>query len=1104
MVRLKNTILLFTTGCMLFLISCGVNAALDNIRFEHLGVAEGLSQESIEVVYQDRQGFLWIGTQEGLNKYDGIGFTHYLYQPQNPNSLTSAWVTSIAEDKDGNLWIGTNKGLNRLNPNNGKITRFFASPESSTLNDIFVTDLYVDSEGDVMVSTRKGLSRFLPASSTFYNYELHDADGIKFHIRDIERLDDELLLLASRSGRIFIYNESENRINLVDEGTPRTFAEVDAPIDALFLDSKERLWIGTSGKGIFYIDVSFVDVSGIIAKNSNPAVPVLLDALDGNPVEDITEDKNGTLWFATQAGLYFYAASGELVHLQHDNSMPESLSSNSVNSLYVDRSNVMWVGTFDELNKWNMATTSFEHIKVTSDVRTSLSGPNITAIGDLNGDTLLIASLTGLDIVDKNTGHVTSLKHDPNNINTPSESQLMSLEVVSENEVWLGYRVKGASRFNPTTMQFTHYQRDPEDPYSLPASGIPDIFKDKNGDIWLATFGGGLSRYNRDTDNFTTYQFDADDKYSLSSNRLMTISQTSDGLLWIGTTDTGLNIFNPQTGSNFRVNEHQNDDGIQINTLIWSIFEDEENNVWVGTQDDGLYLLESENRERAAFIYQIIGQQDGLPSNAIYGILNDKNQNIWVSTNRGLSKINPENMKISNFNSAQGLLTDSFNSGAYAKGANGSFHFGGMGGVTSFDPAEVVPNPNEPPVVITRFQKLNETYNPMGLLEQSTSGAIEIGHKDYLIGFDFAGLDYLAPENNRYRYKLLGLDTEWIEVREAKTATYTNLPAGKYRFQVIAANSDGVWNEEGASIDLIVHPAPWASTFAYAVYSTIIVMLVLLLFRIYMQRRDAEIKYREKLEWEVSERTEELESLNKQLLNASITDQLTGLHNRRYLSEVMPGKAKEVFRKFVDAVETQSATTTDGPRLFIIMFDLDGFKSVNDTFGHDAGDKVIEEVAKRLKKVCRQEDTIIRWGGDEYMIVGKISNAIEAASLAERVRLSIEKHGFDIGSGEKLNLTSSIGFSQYPFSCELPSALTWEHVHSIADHALYKSKQSGRNTWTGLVQSKISVTSEQLVAATKNIDDAIDQQHVAFFENVPDMFDDTNKRVLVRTSQTSE
>ena len=387
-----------------------------------------------------------------------------------------------------------------------------------------------------------------------------------------------------------------------------------------------------------------------------------------------------------------------------------------------------------------------------------------------------------------------------------------------------------------------------------------------------------------------------------------------------------------------------------------------------------------------------------------------------------------------------------------------------------------------PAVVITGFQKINETFDLSNVLNDQ-SNAIEIGYEDYLIGFDFAVLDKKSYEHTQYKYRLQGLDKEWINARGSSTATYTNLSAGIYRFQVIAMNSNGAWSEEAASIDLIVKPAPWASTFAYVLYIGIATIVLFLLMQLYMQRRDAERIYRHKLEKEVSERTDELQSLNKKLLSASITDQLTGLHNRRYLNEVMPGKAKEVYRRFLTAIENKSATETDGPRLFFIMFDLDGFKAINDTYGHDAGDKVIEEVGTRLQKVCRQEDTIIRWGGDEYMIVGNMSKAREAAALAERVRAAIEQRGFYIDSKEPIVLTSSIGFSQYPFSSDVPSALSWEQVHSLADLALYKSKQAGRNTWTGIVQSNISVSSDALTSAIKHIDSALKQRHVTFFQH---------------------
>ncbi|MEM0910217.1 MAG: two-component regulator propeller domain-containing protein [Pseudomonadota bacterium] len=1085
--RLSPSSTLFTMIlCLTLIYVARSDAAVDSIRFDHLSVEDGLSQESIKVIFQDSRGFLWVGTQEGLNKYDGTGFTNYSYQPQNPNSLTSGWIISIAEDNLGNIWIGTNNGLNRLDLNSDIITRFYSSDDESTINDLAVLDLFVDASGSLLVATRKGLNQYLPETNAFINLNISfdgnisNANGALLNIRDIERFDESTLLLASDTGRILFFDETERKITpqiSVLSKQNSTALNVDSSINKLLLDSNDRLWIGTNGDGVFYTDLSATNIT-----NAQNISPIPISAVNGSIIEDIIEDKNGRIWFATESGLYFLTEKDNIVHLQHDPRTPGTLSSDTVTSLFIDKSNVMWVGTFGNLNKWNMATTGFKHIKTTGDPTTSLSGPNITAIEELNETTLLIANTAGLDVFDKTTGKITSLKHEPDNANSLAEPQVMSIAVVSESEVWLGYRTKGVSRLNPKTMQFKHYQQDADNPLSLAANGIPDIFVDRDGDIWFATYGGGLSRYNRASDSFINYQHKQEDKFTISSNQLIVIQQTEDDLLWIGTEDQGLNIFNPKTGSNFRINEHEVSRNLVIDTWIWTIVEDPQNNIWIGTQNNGLIYLDKQNIEEMTFEYQVISQQDGLPSNAVFGILFDDEENIWVSTNRGLSKIDANTKAISNFSRAQGLLTDGLNSGAYAKGAAGEFYFGGVGGVTSFDPSQIAPNPHIPPVVITRFQKLNETYNPLSLIAQSGSGAIEIGHRDYLIGFDFAGLDYVSPENNRYKYRLEGLDTEWIDVRNATSAQYTNLPAGKYRFQVIAANSDGVWNEEGASIDLIVRPAPWFSPLAFAFYGLTILAIAFFMVRLYASRRDAERVYREKLEIEVSERTEELRSLNRKLLNASLTDQLTGLHNRRYLNEVMPGKANEIFRKFANALEKNAATDIVGPRLFFIMFDLDGLKAVNDTFGHEAGDKVIEEVASRLRKVCRGEDTIIRWGGDEYMIVGSMGKTIEAAVLAERIRSSIAKRGFYIGHDEPVELTSSIGFAQYPFSSENPSALNWEQVHALADHGLYKSKQTGKNISTGIIQGSIAASEFDLVAATKNFDDAIRKQNISFFQ----------------------
>jgi diguanylate cyclase (GGDEF)-like protein len=615
----------------------------------------------------------------------------------------------------------------------------------------------------------------------------------------------------------------------------------------------------------------------------------------------------------------------------------------------------------------------------------------------------------------------------------------------------------------------------------LRSLGITAIHVDKQNTVWIATFGGGLSRYNRDTDDFTTYLKNTDDINTLSSNNIMTINQTSDGNLWIGTFDSGISVFNPSTKSVLRIQTNpQNQTSLSAN-LVWTIHEDSANNIWVGTHGGGLNLLTSHNRERGDLVFQRLGKTQGLPSDVVFGILEDEFENLWVSSNRGLSKLDKESLSFTNFTYAQGLQGTEFNSGSYTQMPDGRMLFGGSDGVTAFYPSNVSLNQHLPETVISGFQRLDKVTNIAQQLD--ASGRLIVDYTDYLIGFEFIGLHFAAPEKNQYKYRLLGFNDEWLQVRDEPRAVYTNLLAGDYTFEVISANGDGLWNYDPSSVSITVKPAPWRSDIAYAIYGLLVLLAFYTTHRFQQRKQIADTKYRKALEDEVEKRTQELSQANQDLLTASITDQLTGLFNRRYFFNVIPDKSREIINKFSVSMARGQVNHDTGPRLFFLMFDLDGFKPINDTYGHDAGDQMIQQVAILLKEVCRGNDIVIRWGGDEFLIVGEVKKVDELAALAERIRDRIAKYSFNIGLSQQMYLSSSTGFALYPFNHHFPDALSWEQVHLMADNALYRSKDAGKNTWTGILECESPVPVSVMNALALNIDDAVNKNYVRLIKH---------------------
>lgn len=1066
--KLRISLICYITALHIIFIA-NAFAALDNVRFEPLSIQNQLSQQNINVIYQDSLGFIWFGTQEGLNRYDGYNIEVFTQRLGDKSSLSSSWINAIAEDNNKNLWVGTRAGVNRFNATTRTFERYFESEQGNGINDAEVKDIWTDLDGVIWVATRKGLNRFIANENRFKHYNFANDEGDVIEVNAVAVDVSGAFWLGTEKSGLFRFDGITERLTKV---APQFYLDgklKTVRIRSLFIDSDHNLWIGTNTSGVYRLDFQSQNTESI--EEAVLSVPDIRQ----KSVRDIIGDKNGTIWFATSSGLVSYA-NGAVSLIQKSEVNKFSISDDTVSSIMIDKAGVFWLGSFKGVDKWNMATTQFDHYSQYAPEGKRLSDTNITFVTALHDGRHLVGSYKGVDFIDPRTGFVESFYHEPGNTQSIKNNKVMSAKQSKDGAIWFGYRGNGLSSYDPVTQKFTHFQADKSDPNALQAGGVTAIIESADGTMWFATFGGGISRFDPLQNNFVTFRHDPSDIYSISSDRVMSIFESEDGLLWLGTWDAGISILNPNTGTVFRIKAEPDTVSGLGSESIWTVFEDSNNNIWVGTQGAGLHLLPKTDREIANIRFTRITQQEGLPSNVVYGIVEDDDGMLWVSTNKGLTRIDPNTMLIKNFTAAHGLQSSEFNSGAYYKTQSGMLLFGGPAGVTAFFPGDIKSNTHKPPTVITAFNRLNNQHHLGDVVNQKNQ--IELTHRDYLIGFQFAGLDFISPNDNRYKYRLKGFDESWIDDKGSRLATYTNLPAGSYTFEVVAANNDGIWNDEGAKVELIVYPPPWLSPYAYALYVFLIILLLYSMYRYFKNKSMAQKLYRESLEQEVNIRTQELSLANEQLLKVSITDQLTGLFNRRYLFEVFADKSAQTYESFIKAISSDTVQYDSGPRLFFLMFDLDGFKPINDNFGHDAGDKMIQQVAELLTQVCRMNDTVIRWGGDEFVIVGEIDDIEEVQILAELIRQSIAKHGFDIGLAQRMHLSCSMGFSVYPFSHHSPDSVSWEQVHILADKALYMSKDAGRNRWSGIVQSQLPVPFGIMNTLNQKLESAIANEHI--------------------------
>ncbi|MFW8591769.1 two-component regulator propeller domain-containing protein [Glaciecola sp. 2405UD65-10] len=1047
-------------------------AETSNIRFESIDIDEGLSQQSVLSIFQDSKGYMWFGTQEGLNRYDGISYTIYKPEINNPDSISDAWIKSIAEDELGYLWIATENGMNRFDPSSEKFTRFIPNHHNVGLNHKAINAVISARNNTIWVATQKGLNKYLHEEQRFMPFNFLTGDGDSVNVLAMaEDIAGNLWLGTSKYGLAKFDTQTEQLI-FVDSHINDVRGDKHSLIKSLFIDDEQVLWIGTHHFGLYTLDLKQP-----VKQDESPTIK-LESLVNNESLNTITKDVQGRPWVGTEKGLYYQnQLSGKFVkHLQAIENA--KFDNNKIWSLYPDDGGVLWLGSFVGLMKWNTRTTQFEHYFKDALQGGELSDNNITAIAVSLQNEMYVGNFESVDIVslDTNTTKQLPIKRPGSQFDDGLQaSDVMSILWVSDEEVWFGHQTDGVTKYNPKTKQYKYYRHDPDDPSTIGEMGITAIIKAQDGTIWFGTYGGGLSQYVSKTDSFVRYTHDPADISTLSDNRVIVLHEDKEGRIWIGTV-AGLNVLVPKTGTVFRIQQDESSVSSLASNFIWSILPDSDDNVWVGTQGGGLNLLSHINIESGRIEFEKFHTGNILPSDVVYSILEDEAGFLWLTTNKGMVKLNRRTKQALIYTKEHGLQENEFNSGSYFKDHNGFMYFGGINGITRFHPSNIQANPVEPNIEFTNFQRLNNVSSIASQLNDKEQ--LEVAYTDYLIGIEFAALDYTAPAKNRYKYKLENFDQDWIEVRDVKRASYTNLPSGKYTFKVMASNSDDVWNKKGKSIQLIVHPAPWFSWWAYIIYFFLVMVFVRWVLLHYKRKENAQTRYQKRLEQEVNERTTELQELNEQLFQASITDQMTGLHNRRYLDEHIGEKLENILYDFSESILDDTMSCVSGPRLMALMFDLDGFKPINDNYGHEAGDKVIKQVASILKEQCTNEDIVVRWGGDEYLIVARVNDLNHAQQVAENIRLSIADYQFDIGLARRFSLSASLGFALYPFTHRAPHSVSWDQVHLLADHALYKSKEAGRNTWSGIVEADHELPFSKLNTLVPNLESTIENGDV--------------------------
>lgn len=809
-----------------FLLVISLLSQSRNIEFERISIDDGLSQSSVFSIIQDSKGFIWIGTLDGLNKYDGYNFMIYRSIPNNENSLShntvfklyedsegTLWigtlggglnkyvpeidgfihyeldnsehslsnnnVRSIFEDSKNNLWIGTDNGLNLFDRKNEKFIKYLNEPEKrNSLSNNTIWSIEEDKNGTLWIGTYAGLNKFDYHTNTFkrYFHNQYDPNSLSNnYVWNIRTFNNKLLMIATNYGLSIFNTETETFSNFYNNPKESNSISHNNVWD-IFIDNKNEIWIATLGGGI-------------------------------SKVEDIVivNDKVTELNF-----------SNYLNNKRDD----KSLSHNLVWSIFQDKSGLIWIGTDLGLNKINTNSKGFEHFYSHPLEENSLSSNEITAIIEDSEQNLWIGTRNGLNYFNTSANKFKNYFFGGNN--SISNNYVRSLYMDKEGIVWIGTNGGGLDKYNPQTKSFSNYSVG-FSPNSISNNNVSTILEDSQNNMWIGTLAG-LNLFDRQKGSFRNFISDRNDTTTISHDYISAIYEDSKNNLWIGTLGGGINRLDRTNLTFERFEFNPNDKNSIINNYVWSIFEDDKNRLWIGT-NNGLEKFDEKNNQ---FIH--INTNKNFAYDAVYGILQDNSGFVWISTNRGLIKFLPDSNFVRVYDFGDGLQSNQFSGGAACKGKDGKLYFGGINGFNSFYPNRIKDNEYIPNIVISKFEVLNSTLTSEELskINQSlySNGVINLSYKSNSFLVEFAALDFTLPSKNQYSYKMEGVDQDWIESGTRKFVTYTNLDPGSYTFHVKGSNNDGIWNEEGTKLSIIITPPFWMTWWFILIIISIIFAII--------------------------------------------------------------------------------------------------------------------------------------------------------------------------------------------------------------------------------------------------------------------------------------
>jgi diguanylate cyclase (GGDEF)-like protein len=945
----------------------------------------------------------------GVSRWDGYSFRQYRSDPADPSSLPDNYIHSLFVDLEGTLWIATQSGgLSRYDREQDRFINYRAG--SNGLSSVDVLDITDDGAGGIWIATNHGLD------------EIHPVRGVLRHMRQqgtdqASRLPDDRVgaVLRDREGHLFIGTAS----GLVRQDAPAGALEKiplpgrrgeDPGIDCLHEDESGRIWVGTKS-GAYVIEPG---------SNRHNSAPQVVPGSGAESIESMAEGRSGEIWLGTYGDgiLVVDKATRALVRpIQNDPLLPQSLDENTLWSMFRDRAGDIWVGTNRGISRYDPNQTAILSVFGAVSRKTGISDGDVESVLSMpDGRLWLGLGARGVDILDPLAGRIGSMRKGVAPSGKAVElSEVRDLVSTQDGEVFLCTRT-GLYRKRPS---------DPL-PVRIPLPGDLSTralaVSPETGTLWFGSLDDGLWTIKLHVaGNAAAQRYPGSSQ--LTDPRISVLNIDSPGSIWVGTFN-GLNHLDLASGSVERMRADPKATDAIAAPYVTALMTDRQGQLWVGMQDGGISILDSRAPDGRPH-FRHLGLADGLPNLNIDKILQAPSGAVWVATDDGFAVVDPAHFSVRALKQAEGAFISSYwiNAGAAIPG--GLLAFGGSGGLTLVRPGLLKDNEDHPPIAVTSVVVGGKAF-PWGRFGNDGSSApIVIPADANSLAVEFSVLDYSAPERNRYASWLEGYDRSWNENDAAhRVAAYTNLPPGRYVLHLRGSNRNGVWIEKTLSLLVTVEPH-WYQTVWFRGIELLFVfgaVLALLQTRTsYLRRRQRE------LELQVASQTAELRKREHQLEQMAYFDFLTGLPNRR---------------AFLDQFDRLSALVKrQGGTFALLLIDLDQFKQINDSLGHDAGDALLIESARRLQSAIRESDYVFRLGGDEFGIL--LIDAGDAASVEVCCRKLTECFTAAVPfQAIEMRTSPSMGIARFP-----ADGKSLDELYKVADVALYEAKRSGKNTW---------------------------------------------------------